>query len=472
MQKIIIVTIFSLFLMDIAFGQSNGDSKLIGAKELRDDIDSLTKYIEETHPDAFYKFSKDKFYNEAGGIKSVINKPLSILDFYILIAPLVAKLEDGHTTIQFPQMEYFKTNPSLFPYNVKLLSEAPFISIIRPFRTMPDEIPSNAEIISINGFESHKIVKDIIRFNSGESDNIRADMGANYFYFYLSKLYCVNDNKGRNDTYMVKYKTDGNIGTKNIIGIKYDSLVKRISHDTTKTSALSQAYYSLKLIPETKTAIINFESFSDIKKFKIFIDSTFKQIKTQKIENLIIDIRENRGGNSTIGDEFFQYISHQPFTQYAKAKIKYSKLQKENYKIRFEKDKDRSWLTTKKKPNGLVEEEKASSPIKLRKNKLRFNGNVYLLTSISTFSSAASFAQCFQYYKMGKIVGEETGGRIIHYGDVINATLPNSHLNLTISHKMWYEIGATENDFHGTMPDIKVPSEKALDYTLGLIRKQ
>ncbi len=73
---------------------------------------------------------------------------------------------------------------------------------------------------------------------------------------------------------------------------------------------------------------------------------------------------------------------------------------------------------------------------------------------------------------MGKIIGEETGGWIIHYGDVIKATLPNSKLNLTISHKLWYEIGATENDFNGTVPDIYVPSEKALDYTLDLIKKQ
>ena len=181
--------------------------------------------------------------------------------------------------------------------------------------------------------------------------------------------------------------------------------------------------------------------------------------------------RLTNGGNSAIGDEFFQYISPVPFNQYPKAKIKYSALQKETYRMRYEKTKDRSWRATRKKPNGLVEDITSSS-IKLRRNPLRFKGKVYLLTGISTFSSAGSFAQCFKYYKMGKIIGEETGGWIIHYGDVINASLPNSKLGLTISHKMWFEAGAQENDFHGTAPDIKVAAEKAMEYTLELIKKQ
>ena len=465
MQKILTLAIFTLFLTGISFGQKSSNSKVIGAKELRDDIDTLAKYIEETHPNAFYKYTKDQFLKEAEGIKSIINRPLSIFDFYLLTAPLVAKLQDGHTTIKFPQEEYFKENPTLFPYNVKLSSEEPFITIVRPFRTMPDDIPANAEVLAINDFDAKKIVKDIIKLNSGESDNFRADMGSNFFYFYLNTLY-----GGLNNYFTVKYKTDEKTERKKINGIKYDSLVKRQSQDTSKAAKISHDDYAMKLMPEIKTAIIDFESFNDLPKFEIFIKSAFEQIKANKIENLIIDIRKNEGGNSAIGDEFFQYISPVPFSQYEKAKIKYSTLQKETYKMRYEKTKDRSWRDTRKKPNGLVEEI-TSSPIKLCRNPLRFNGNVYLLTGISTFSSAGSFAQCFQHYKMGKIIGEETGGWIIHYGDVINATLPNSKLGMIISHKIWYEIGAKENDFHGTIPDIKMASEKALDYTLELIKK-
>jgi len=465
-MKKLTITLLILLLFGTGYGQTTGDLKVFSVKELRDDVDSLTKYIEETHPNAFFKYSKDRFYKDARILKSSIAKPLNSLEFYLLISPLVAKLEDGHTGVQFPQMEYLNSGAFMFPFNVKLTAKKPYIRIIRPFRTMERLIPNNSEVISINGIESEKISKDIIACISGESPDIRAGFGSNYFYFFLNKLY------GMNDSYKVIYETDGKLETKEISGISYNTYIKRVKQDTSIQSTVIPSNYSLKLQPESKTAIIDFVSFNNPQEFKVFIDSAFKQINTNQIKNLIIDLRSNGGGNSAIGDEFFQYISQVPYTQYAKSKIKYSPLQKENYKQRVAASQDSSWFGIKDKPNGSIEEDNNTETIKLRENQNRFTGNIYLLTSISTYSSAASFAQCFKHYKMGKIIGEETGGRLNHYGDLIIATLPNTKLNLYISHKMWFEIGAKENDFHGTIPDIIVPSENALDYTLELIKKQ
>jgi len=469
MKKISIILSIVLLSVGYTFGQSTDTLKLFSVQELRADVDSLTKYIEETHPNPFYKFPRKEFYKEVDSIKSMINTPMSVIDFYLAIDTLIVKLEDGHTNIDIPIERYMKSNPCMFPYFVTLSVNQPFISVIRPYKTIISEIPSGAEIININGIESKNIVKDIIKCNSGESEMFRLKRGEFYFFLYLNKLF------GMKDSYLVKYKINNEIETKTINGIKYDSLVKRQKQDTTKVIKTKLKDYTLKLIPETKTAIIDFISFNEPKKFKLFIDSAFRQIKDNKIENLIIDIRYNGGGDSGIGDEFFQYISPCTFKQFSKEIIKYSRLQKEDYKnIRVKFMQDSSCLKTLTKPNGLIEDISAedSTSIKLHDNPLRFQGNIYLLTSAGTFSSAASFAQCFKYYKMGKIIGEETGGWIVCYGDNISTFLPNTKLDLTISHKLWYGVGAKENDFHGTIPDIIVPSEKALNYTLDLINKK
>jgi len=461
MLRNITIIVFIVFQIGNIFGQTT----LIKVENLHSDIDSLKKYIEDTHPNAFLKYSKEKFNKDIENAKLAIVNPMSNLDFYVLLSSLLAKLEDGHTTIWFPQAEYFKLNPSMFPYNVKLSNKEPFIIVIKSFNVVKNEIPANAEIISINGIESSKIVEDIAELNSGETINFKLDIGANYFYFYLNKLY------GMQNFYLIKYKFNKRIKTINIFGVNYESLITKKLDNTTKESILNVTDYFLKIIPESKTAIIDFVSFNNAKKFNSFIDSAFEQIKLNKVEHLIIDIRENKGGDSQIGDIFFQYISKKPYVQYKKYKIKYSSLQKEDYKIRFEMTKDSIWLKTTNKPNGLIEEDNINSTIVLKENNNRFDGKIFLLTGISTYSSAASFAQCFKNYKMGKVIGEETGGCIIHFGDVIVATLPNSKLNFTISHKIWYEIGAGENDFHGTTPDIEISSDKALDYTLDLIKK-
>ncbi|HHD92455.1 MAG TPA: peptidase S41, partial [Candidatus Portnoybacteria bacterium] len=64
--------------------------------------------------------------------------------------------------------------------------------------------------------------------------------------------------------------------------------------------------------------------------------------------------------------------------------------------------------------------------IKLENKKNRFKGNVYVLTSKETYSSAADFAQAIKAYKLGKIIGEKTGGWIVCYGDIVEDQLPNS----------------------------------------------
>jgi hypothetical protein len=465
-MKKLTITLLILLLFGTTYGQTTGDLKVFSVKELRDDVDSLTKYIEETHPNAFFKYSKDRFYKDARILKSSIAKPLNSLEFYLLISPLVAKLEDGHTGVQFPQMEYLNSGASMFPFNVKLTAKKPYIRVIRPFRTMESLIPNNSEIISINGIESKKIVNDIIACISGESPDIRAGFGSNYFYFFLNKLY------GMNDSYKVIYNTDGKLETKEISGISYNTYMKRVKQDTTIQSSVIPSNYSLKLQPESNTAIIDFVSFNNPQEFKVFIDSAFKQINTNQIKNLIIDIRNNGGGNSAIGDEFFQYISKVPYTQNAKSKIRFSYWQKEKYRQQFLESQDSSWFKIKDIPDGSIDEETNTTTVELRENANRFKGKIYLLTSINTYSSAASFAQCFKHYKMGEIIGEETGGWIIHYGNLVMASLPNTKMNLNISGTKWLEIGAKENDFHGTIPDIIVPSENALDYTLELIKKQ
>jgi C-terminal processing protease CtpA/Prc len=110
--------------------------------------------------------------------------------------------------------------------------------------------------------------------------------------------------------------------------------------------------------------------------------------------------------------------------------------------------------------------------IPLRENPLRYSGNTYLLTGNFTFSSASSLAWAFQYFKMGKIIGEETGGLIVSYGNVFDAILPNTGLPYGISKWKVYGYGASEDQKHGVIPDIIVPAEKAMDTAIEIIKNK
>lgn len=130
---------------------------------------------------------------------------------------------------------------------------------------------------------------------------------------------------------------------------------------------------------------MNFNNFNDSEAFRTFADSMFSTLKTENISNLIIDIRKNGGGNSSIGDELCQYISPVPFEQFEKTIVKTTpttlKLMQQCY---GELSKDDSIYGTK---SYTIDSLKG-----LRENNLRYTGKVYLLISHFTFSSASSFS--------------------------------------------------------------------------------
>lgn len=434
---------------------------------MREDIDTLVKYLEQTHPNIYYRYPKSKFYQDVQSVKHNLNRNLDRTGFYLATEPLLAKLDDGHTDFHIME-EYRSQNPYMLPYFFKLTTSKPFIICTGSYKAVNAQLPPDAEVISINYVPAKKIVDDIVGLNTGENRLFRAQFGGSRFYFYLETLYHANGK------YLIKYKRKGVTKTTLIKGMRkteIDQRIKELSKNVTKTRSTADAYFTLKILDKEKTAIIDFKNF-DWDGYKAFTDSAFTLIKNQGIQNLVINLIDDGGGDSDVGDDFLQYILNRPFRQYEKVVVKNSRFLKERLKAhRVGKTLDSADLALLAKPNGQIDTA-FYHDIAISKNPLRFEGKVYLLINLQTYSSASDFAQCFKHYQRGTIIGEETGGLVKSYGDIVSARLPHTQLDLTISSSLYYDIGAKENDWKGVVPDIPVPSKVALNKALELIRNQ
>jgi len=94
-------------------------------------------------------------------------------------------------------------------------------------------------------------------------------------------------------------------------------------------------------------------------------------------------------------------------------------------------------------------------------NKLRFAGNLYLLTDKTSSSAAATFAGIFKELKIGVIVGEQTGGTIRYYGDYWDISTPNTTITFGIAPKRFIQYGGTDLD-RGVIPDHLVNNQFCL----------
>jgi Peptidase family S41 len=470
-NSLIILLIFSLFGKINMKSQTLKDEKKYSAVELNQDIDSLKKFIIQIHPDPFTVIQQKSFDKKIAEIKTQCRTPKTLKAYYRLITPLVASISDGHTAIRFPGINKLLNDSSqLFPYIGNLSLDAPNIVIEDYVYDTIGPIPIGAEIISINKIPSKIIIEKIIENTSGESKAYRLKVASNIFLgLLLNTFFDFSDN------FTVEYVFKNKLFKKSFPAINYSTFKAAIQtkKKLEKNNDKPIADYSLSLQKEQTTAIIDFRYFDDEEKFKLFLDSTFTLIKKEQVKNLIIDLRANGGGNSQLGNQLLKYISPVAFTQFSKTIVKYSQKQKDFFKEVC--GEDSSYCSTYafllKQKNGEKEVLKTDSLIAINAPSNHFSGKLYLLTSIRTFSSASSFAQCFKHYKMGTIIGEETGGWIVSYGDKIKMTLPITQLSLSVSQKKFYTVGSTDSSTHGAIPDIKIAAGKAMERALADINK-
>ncbi len=212
-------------------------------------------------------------------------------------------------------------------------------------------------------------------------------------------------------------------------------------------------------VPKQGFGLIDFRSFENLERFQTFLKTTFLEIKSQGVQNLIVDLRYNGGGNSVLGDALLEYITDQPYRQFSRYEVKVS-------------NQARTWFLSHGGNLPWADGQTIGSVYKAEEawhkpapNPLRFFGNVFVLIAYPTFSSAVSFAATIKDLKLGTLVGQETRGNPTDFGDYCVFKLPNTQLEATVSTTFWVRPGGFDNR-HGVFPDVAVDAQKALEWVL------
>lgn len=414
--------------------------KTITRKQAIEDIDFMVNYIRGTHPDMFANCPEEVFMQKVEEVKASLPKKVRSFDLFRYIGELPPMLGDGHTYM-FPAEKLLDPNKDLiFPYTVEINAGDSSFLIVE----------NGKKVASINDIPAKEICGTLAKYASGETTNYRlGSVIQKRFPIYMRLIYPA-------DRYTIVYEGDDTDDVEVADAVPFKTVAKKLHNEKEKSD------YSYSIWSDVSACILDFRQFADKEKFTSFLTGMFTEMKSKKVENLIIDLRNNGGGNSTLGDELFQYISPVPFSQFGDVTVRFSENVKKAYPSEV-------WTDT------IVYHKAGSSDlIPLRDNPLRYagKGNIYVLTSINTFSSATDFSWAFQYFNMGKIIGEETGGHIVCFGDVIGEPLPHSSLRIGSSFKKFYGYGATDDHTHGVFPDYQVPAKEALDFTINKLIKK
>jgi C-terminal processing protease CtpA/Prc len=234
-----------------------------------------------------------------------INRPLTQAEFYGIVAPLISKVGDIHTTIEpsDESLNYLATKGDLFPFDVRIINKKVFIA---SNNSSDSSIEVGSRIIKINNQSIDKVLSKLESSFSDEGTNetLKLKRVEQRFAFQYHLIY------GYSKIFKLEYSIDNKLShVKNIFAepfsiIKENRTKNKLKYPNLKSLFPQSPYLTLSIDKEKNIATLTIKWFqndvlqSTNEEFKPFIDSAFNEIKARKIDNLIIDIRNNGGGES------------------------------------------------------------------------------------------------------------------------------------------------------------------------------
>jgi C-terminal processing protease CtpA/Prc len=412
--------------------QSAQDVKIL-KRALLDMHPALTKYRSQTDIEAAFKR-----FEERG------NAARNAGEMYLAATEMAAAIRCGHTWTNVLNQEgaaksILLESPDKLPFTVKLVENRWLV-----LASADAAVNAGDEVLSVNGIDAEDMVGALLPY-------LRADGSSDG-----KRLRQLNHDRGDFSQMDILWPL-----LSPPAGGRYDLSIRRPSGKRDQLSVpattLAQREATLagkgikppsdawQFVIDGSTAVMTLPTFSFWNSdfdWAAFIDSAFAELDARKIPNLVIDIRNNEGGDGAIGGKILehlvskplQFISDQSTSAYERAPYitaKYMDTWDYSFFDRTGQVEKMSEGTAAGKyrfmPNskGLQTINPVANP---------FNGTTFILISAENSSATFQFAKLVKESGAATLIGQATGGnqRGLNGGQLAWVVLPNSGVSVDI----------------------------------------
>lgn len=408
--------------------------------QVLEDLAYLKASLEAAHYDLYAYTPKGTFDRNYRAVRRSVKKDsLTRLEVISLFQRVVSKADIGHTSIDFPGADYARfarAGGKVFPLEIAFEDGK---ALVRKNWSDNPGIETGAEVLRINGLSMAKLLKGIYPQIAAERPYFKR---AKIELYSFPRLYW--QVYGARDAFEVAIRSNGQVTNYELPAIDV------IQGYEMKRNEVFNATMQLRFTG--LVAVLNPGNFSgDEPRYQQFIDSAFASIARQGSRYLVLDLRNNAGGNDSFSDYLVGYLADQPFRWNARFSLKTSRLLKDH-------TRQHSDTTTAFSQSILSHEDGETYPFDFgmktpQPQNRRFTGRVYVLVNRQSHSQAAVTAAQIQDYGFGTIVGEETGEYPTLYASQFPITLPRTGIPVNISKGYIVRVNGSE-DQKGVIPDI------------------
>lgn len=481
--NILLAGIFFLLLSSCSAKLPANINKKFSADEIRQDLDVLRATYYEAHPSLFWYTPKDSIDLYFDNAYKAVKDSMIETDLYRLLSYTISPIHCGHTSVKYSKQTSNFNQPDRRPHipiEIRYVGDTALVTML--YRRTDSVLKFGTEIRSINHIPVTVIRDSAFLFMSSDGYNRTVKFGRinGNFSGYHRLVYGLSD---RYEIEYVKENGENAFVTLSLYEPQKDT-AKRNQERTQRLPAGASReidrFRRMQIDSINSTAVISIATFENKAHLVRFIKRSFRLLRKQGVENLVIDIRNNGGGNLSRSALLGRYIANKPFkisdSAFSVKRGGYS------YPGRIQ-NHFFYWLmmnlVTAKKKDGNYHFGYLEHHYFKPKNRNHFGGNVYVLTAGATFSASTLFINHVKGQENVKIVGDETGGG--YYGSsAINTpdlTLPNTKIRLRLPLYRLVMDKDRPKTGRGFFPDYSVPVttyslRNRIDIKMEFVKKQ
>ncbi len=426
---------------------------------LRNEYDLMRQLLEREHPSLYWYTPKDSMDLFFSRYRSRITDSMTEPEFaWRIMAPMLQHIRCGHTAVRMSSAYVSRNRDRIFPgFPFYLMNWGDSLMVTGTRYGKDTLLSRGTRILSVNQVASARICQEIgdhlpVDGYAGGINTLR--LSGNFPSLHRNVF-------GVSPRYQLEYlDSGGRVRWMEVAAFVPDTA--RVKAPTPAPKAPRIPNHRFSRDSSGTYAVMTLRTFTGIDMY-FFLKRSFRRLRRDPVPHLIVDLRNNGGGNIYLSTLLTRYLSRTSF------RVADSAITRQNHLGRYTRyHQGKGWnnlhlrTLARKGADGQYHLRRYERHRFRPKRRNAFTGQVWVLTSGITFSASTLFAAAVKGQPGIQLVGEETGGG--WYGNsgilIPDITLPETGIRFRMPlYRLVNYRHEKERKGYGIPPDWRIPAD-------------